>query len=310
MVIVVTGAAGFIGQEVASRLIDRGHAPVLVDFWDAQVSRFEEMHASILPSVYRTFSRAERVLRPEEFLKWLGEGYRPDAIVHLGAVVDTTDMGQSGDLFYRNVDYTRRLVEACNRNPTSLVPGIVFASSAAVYGARGFPNNPYGLSKALAERALMESRGELAILRFFNVFGANEDHKGAMASMPFKIAQAYRKGTLIDVHSLDAARDFVPVTTVAEKVVAYAEMLTRDHDEPTHREIEDLGTGFATTFRDLDNYIMQATNNLRTHVLEVQIPPSVVGRYQDYTCAGIKARNCGLGSPSTREGIEEIYGKR
>lgn len=309
MLIAVTGAFGFIGQEVVSRLVSRGHRLVLVDYWDHLIPQYEHMGTPLLESVYETTPEAELVMRPSQFLGWLVSS-TPDVIVHLGAVVDTGDMGADGRLFSRNVTFTQDLVRQSNLGrQTCDVPAIVFASSAAVYGAKGFPNNPYGLSKALGERLVAETRGEFETLRFFNVFGRNEDHKGAMASMPFKIARAYQSGKLIEVHSLDSARDFVPVSTVAAKVAAYAEFLgDRDLDEPTHRQVEDLGTGHATTFSDLDNYIMQATGNVRSCVLPVSIPSSTLGRYQHYTCAGIRAINCGFGSQATRDAIEEAYG--
>lgn len=311
MLIAVTGAFGFIGQEVVSRLVGRGHRLVFVDYWDDLIPRYEGMAAPILESVYETTLQAELVFRPRGFLTWLG-GANPDVIVHLGAVVDTTDMGGSGKLFSSNVTYTRDLVRAANLgHQTCDVPGIVFASSAAVYGAKGFPNNPYGFTKALGERFVAETRGEFSALRFFNVFGRNEHHKGPMASMPFKIAQAYRTGRMIEMHSLDSARDFVPVTTVAAKVAAYAELLgSRDLDDPSIRSVEDLGTGHATTFMNLDTYVMQAVGSVRSCVLPVPMPSSVAGRYQHYTCAGTRIKNCGFDSQSTREGIEEAYGSK
>lgn len=309
MLIAVTGAFGFIGQEVVSRLLSRGNRVALVDYWDRLIPHYETYNSPILESVYSTSARAEALLSPSEFLDWLG-AHLPDAVVHLGAIVDTRDLGSSGALFSENIVFTRDLVHRANLNRgTQSVPGIVFASSAAVYGSDCFPNNPYGFTKSIGERAVAETRGEFSVLRFFNVFGRNEHHKGPMASMPFKIAAAYRAGNKIDMHSLSSARDFVPVTTVADKVVAYAELLgSRDLDEPEIRSVEDLGTGYATTFADLDNFIMQATRNITSCVREVPIPPTVLGRFQHYTCAGTRATNAGLNSQSTRDAIEEIYG--
>ena len=311
MMIVVTGALGFIGQEVVGRLVSRDHRLILVDRWTELIPKYEALGAPILESVYSTITQAELMLTPEQFLRWLAEA-SPAAIVHLGAVVDTADMGGSGQLFNDNFTYTHDLVRNANLGrQTCDVPAIVFASSAAVYGARGFPNNPYGLTKALGEKLVAGTRGEYSTLRFFNVFGRNEHHKLSMASMPFKIAQAYRRGDRIDMHSLDSSRDFVPVTTVAAKVVAIAEMLGgRDLDEPVVRETLDLGTGYATTFSDLDNFIMQATGNVTSCVRPVLMPSEVVRRYQHHTCAGVRARNCAADTPSTRDGIQEAYGTR
>lgn len=312
MLIAVTGGMGFIGQEVVSSLLERGHRVVVVDYWSRLITLYESEKFPILEeSVYRTLSACEAVLTPPEFIRWLGDSREIDAIVHLGAVVDTTDMG-SDSLFSDNVEFTRLLVAAANTSrPTWAVPGVVFASSAAAYGARGYPNNPYGLTKALGERILAQLRGEYSAVRLFNVFGRNEHHKGKMASVPFKIAQAYQRGARFELHSPEAARDFVPVTTVAAKLCALADLLgSRSQEEPQIRETVDLGTGYATTFSDLDTFIMQATRNQASCVKIVPMPTSLEGRYQPYTCAGVRIRNIGVDSIGTRPAIEETYGTR
>lgn len=311
MIVAVTGGMGFIGHSVVSRLQAMGHRVIAVDYWTDLIRRYESERLPILEEIYRTAPGIEMYQNPDEFLEWLTHS-TPDVIVHLGAVVDTTDLG-SRDLFYRNVGYTRELVRVANAGRTTPdVPGIVFASSASVYGANGFPNNVYGFSKCLGEKLCGETRGDLAVLRFFNVFGANEHHKGNMASVPFKLAECYRIGKVFDMHSMDAARDFVPVSTVVEKIAGYAgwfDTRRRDDHSACIHEIVDLGTGYVTTFADLDTYIMHATRNNFSLVKYVELPAHLVGRYQPYTCAGNRAKNAGHGSQSTRDAIEELYGK-
>src|SRR6185369_12542905 len=94
MRIVVTGALGFIGTEVTSRLVELDHRVVVVDFWDDLLRSYEASRYPILERVYANLSRAAEILRPDEFIGQLRE-YSPDVIVHLGASVDTTDMGST-----------------------------------------------------------------------------------------------------------------------------------------------------------------------------------------------------------------------
>lgn len=312
MRVAVTGGMGFIGQEVISCLQERGHEVVLVDYWEDLIARYEREKLPIIESVYRTGSMIELFLTPTQFLFWMNDSC-VDVIVHLGAVVDTMDLG-SHAMFERNVRFTQDLIRLANMGRTSeYVPGIVFASSAAVYGSKGFPNNPYGLTKCIGEKAVAETRGDFVSFRFFNVFGRNEHHKGRMASVPFKLFKAYCNGDKFDLHSPDAARDFVPVSIVAEKAVAYAEFFDQRSKSPERqmkiRETLDLGTGFATRFADLDNYVMQATLNYVSCVRHVPMPIDLIGRYQPYTCAGQRIKNCGEGTQDTRSAIQETYGR-
>jgi ADP-L-glycero-D-manno-heptose 6-epimerase len=213
-------------------------------------------------------------------------------------------------MFDQNVRYVRALIEAVNACERQ--PGIVFASSAATYG-QDFtrPSNPYGLTKTIGERVVAGTKGQYANLRFFNVFGPLEDHKDKMASVPFKIAQAYRRGDRFDMHSLSASRDFVPVGTVAQHCVGLAKSMAAGGDPL--RATFDVGTATSTTFFDLDNFIMQATGNVVSCVREIPIPPDIVGRYQMFTCAGTgpnPVQVLGKDGQSTRDGIEEYYGRR
>jgi ADP-L-glycero-D-manno-heptose 6-epimerase len=312
MRIVVTGALGFIGTEVVSLMDGSGDEIILVDFWVELVQQYEISRFPIIDRVYRNIQVASDVMDPWSFIEALrSNSVAPDVIVHLGAVVDTTDMG-SHAMFDQNVRYVRELVGAMNagdRQP----PGIVFASSAATYGLDFTrPSNPYGMTKTVGERAIARTRGQFANLRFFNVFGSLEDHKGKMASVPFKIAQAYKRGDRFDMHSLSASRDFVPVGTVAQHCVDLARSMVASGGDPSTKETFDVGTAVSTTFFDLDNFIMQATGNVVSCVREVLIPPELVGRYQMFTCAGTGPSPVpvlGKDDQSTRDGIEEHYGR-
>lgn len=313
MRIVVTGALGFIGTEVVSLMDGSGDEIVLVDFWEELVQQYETGRFPIIDRVYRNIQIAADVMEPWSFIEALRSNSIafPDVIIHLGAVVDTTDLG-SHAMFDRNVRYVRALVDAANEGDRQ-PPGIVFASSAATYG-RDFtrPSNPYGMTKTVGERVISRTRGQFANLRFFNVFGSLEGHKEKMASVPFKIAQAYRRGDRFDMHSLSASRDFVPVGTVARHCVDLARGMVAPDRGADIKSTFDVGTATSTTFFNLDNFIMQATGNVVSCVREVPIPPELVGRYQMFTCAGTGPNPVpvlGKDDQSTRDGIEEHYGR-
>lgn len=308
MRVAITGALGFIGTEVVSLLEGSDDEVIMVDFWQELIRRYEASRFQIIDRVYRNIHGAADVMDPWSFIESIPT-MGIDAIIHLGAVVDTMDLG-SPAMFDLNVSYVRSLVDRVN-SMGSPFPGIVFASSAAIYGLDfTHPVNPYGLTKSIGEKAMAMSHGQYANLRFFNVFGSLEDHKCSMASIPFKIAQAYKKGDRFDMHSLFSSRDFVPVGTVARHCVDIARRMARRNENI--RKTFDVGTGASTTFAELDAFIMRVTGNVVSFIREVPIPRGLIGRYQTFTCAGMgpdHAPVLGMNDQSTREGIEEHYGR-
>jgi ADP-L-glycero-D-manno-heptose 6-epimerase len=305
MRIAVTGGLGFIGQQIVKRLIELDHEVTVVDFWERLVTRYERDRLPIIHGVYRTLSVVHSVVDPYEFLLDYEYSNQHDIIIHAGATVDTKDLGD-GTLWENNVRYTQRLIGGLGRNT-----GVIFLSSAATYGAHGYPNNPYGLSKKMGERILENSLCRGRALRLYNVFGENEDHKGNMASVPWKLAQAYKRSTKFEMHSPDAKRDFVPVSAVVDAVIEQVDDLhaTRNGAAQGGFQAFDVGTGLATSFADLDNYVMQATGNKVSCVNFIEMPPELVGRYQGYTCAGMSGTLRKGGNMTTRQGIEDFYGR-
>lgn len=304
MRIAVTGAMGFIGTRVMSELLSKeGNEVIAVDRWPELLRAYERAQLPILPQVYSNLSLASDVFEPTEFIDVIC-ALRPNAVIHLGAIVDTQDLC-SNEMVEQNVRYTRRLIDELST--LECPPVFSFASSASVYGKNHLsPVNPYGLTKAMGERIVERLPTPVSILRFFNVFGEFEHHKGNMASLPFKIARAYQTGDRFDLYSPGSARDFIPVDSVARSIVRQTELMWLEgHDAAG---TFDVGTGEATTFEDIDTYIMQATGNTTSACRIVPMPASLETRYQHFTRAGMKPiLPCTL---NTRDGIEECYGDR
>ncbi len=308
MRVAVTGGMGFIGTEVVSLLERSGISVTIVDFWEDLLRSYESSRYPILKDTYGNISGAAELLLPDDFLRSLTSDPPFDAIVHLGAIVDTTDI-LSRRMVDLNVDFVRKMIDAANIDRSSdRVPAIILASSAATYGSDFTrPNNPYGLTKVLSEKIVSSTRGRRTSLRFFNVFGTNEHHKGNMASLPFKIAKTYREGGRFDVFKPFSSRDFISVSSVARVILSLVQSETMDF-----QPVYDVGTGKSTSIVDLDNFIMQATGSVTCGLREVPMPPSLEGRYQEFTCAGIGPSPVPvLGNDmDTRTGIMEQYGNR
>ncbi len=310
MRIAVTGGCGFIGQRIVEDLVrDEKNEVTVVDYWDDLIPRYEAERFPIVKRIYGTSRQVKGMVRPEEFLTGI-RFHGPQVIVHAGACVDTMDMGAPGSqLWYNNVDYTRRLTSAASEAGAHMV----FISSAAVYGTHGHPVNPYALSKVLGEKYVNAMKTRTSILRLFNVFGEFEHHKGKMASVPFKLAQAYRTGERFDMHSPDASRDFVPVGNVSEVVCREADRLmgpfTGEKDElPYYHSVADVGTASSITFAGLDAMIGHAKGILYSCVRTVDMPTGLAGRFQGFTEAGIWGTKTLTGSLSTAAGVKEYYG--
>jgi ADP-L-glycero-D-manno-heptose 6-epimerase len=303
MRIAVTGGMGFIGSQIVDDLVNQGHDVYVVDFWKDLISRYERARLPIMDELYRILPRVAGLIDPFDFVLDEQKAVKPEIIVHAGAVVDTMDLG-SDDLFCRNVQFTQRLV----KNASDDGSDIIFMSSAAVYGNDRRPNNPYGLSKALGEQMMLRAEGISTVsLRLFNVFGRNEHHKGTMASVPWKIAQAFEKGSKFELHSPLAQRDFIPCTAVSMVVCDLVQKLPGTGH--SWRVVYDVGTGAPMSFEDLVDEIASAKKYTGRSPIEiVSMPSHLEGRYQFYTCAGKNGvENIG-GKIGTSQGIRSAYG--
>jgi ADP-L-glycero-D-manno-heptose 6-epimerase len=302
--ILVTGAAGFVGARFVESLNRRGTAVVSVDERAAFQQRAEHRGLDF-----------GHVVGIADSLRELESGtLRPTAIVHLGAITDTTELDERL-LRERNVEYSQRLWQwATDR----CVP-FVYASSAATYGAGelGYdddearmaelrPLNPYGESKlrfdlwALAQERDGRAPVAWSGFKFFNVYGFGERHKGRMASVVLQAFDQIReRGTvrlfrshkegIADGHQ---ARDFVLVDDVVD-------VLHCALGQPIPRGIYNLGTGRARTFLDLVRAVFAAMGRPES-VEFIDTPADIRERYQYFTEARIdRLRAQGYRAPFT-----------
>ncbi len=303
MYIVVTGAAGFIGANLVRGLNDRGEDNIIAVDNLANADKFRNLvDCEIADYVDK-----------EEFLGRLAVGDFDDdisAILHQGACSDT--METDGRYMMRNnYRYSASLLEHCQNND---VP-FIYASSASVYGAGATfverreheaPLNVYGYSKFLFDqhvrRVLPERTSQIAGFRYFNVYGPREQHKGRMASVAFHCFNQYRKDGRVRLFegsdgyaAGEQRRDFVFVDDVVRANLDFL-------DHPERSGVFNLGSGRAQTF----NEVAEATINacraavgeapltlaelVRAGAIEyIDFPPQLVGRYQSFTQADLRA---------------------
>jgi ADP-L-glycero-D-manno-heptose 6-epimerase len=308
--IVVTGAAGFIGSQLVHKLNQEGfRAIIAVDKFD-QAEKNKNLEKAAIQ---------ERVER-EEFLPWLDGNYEEvEFIFHLGARTDTTEFDRKL-LWKLNTNYSKEVWQRCVQYQLPLV----YASSAATYGLGEFgyeddeslppklkPLNPYGESKnefdiwALAQD---EKPFFWVGLKFFNVYGPGEYHKGRMASViwhAYNQILATEKMKLFRSHHPDfkdgeQQRDFVYVKDVVK--VCYWLMHHRQNSG-----LYNLGTGTARSFNDLAKAVFSALG--KEPVIEyIDTPIDIRDKYQYFTEADMnKLKSIGYEEPFTglEEGVEE-----
>ncbi|WP_159990952.1 ADP-glyceromanno-heptose 6-epimerase [Pelistega ratti] len=294
--IVVTGAAGFIGSNIVKGLNEKGitnilcvddltDGPKFVNLVDCQIADYMDK------DLFRTLIKVDRLPRIK-------------AIIHQGACSDTTE--QDGRyMMDNNYQVTFELFQYCQ---TKRIP-FLYASSAAVYGASEKyiedlqyerPLNVYGYSKFLFDqvvrRHMHQLQAQVVGLRYFNVYGPREQHKGRMASVAFhNMGQFQREGFLKLFGGYDGwgngeqSRDFISVEDVVKVNLFFLE-------HPDKSGIFNCGTGRAQPFNDVAQAVITHLGGQALSLDEmvsqgklryIDFPEDLKGRYQSFTQADL-----------------------
>ena len=311
--LLVTGGAGFIGSNLVAALNAAGRSDVVVCDMLGHEGKWRNLAKRQLMDI----------VPPSELMGWL-QGRHLDAVFHLGAISETT--ATDGDLVIEtNFRLSSRLLDWCTANPTPFI----YASSASTYGngEQGFrddqslaalrqlrPMNLYGWSKHLFDLVVAERAAggkplppQWAGLKFFNVFGPNECHKGTMMSVlarKFDDVKAGRTVQLFKSHREgiadgDQRRDFIYVDDVVRVMIWLLAT-------PAVSGIFNVGTGRARSFRDL-MLATYAALGATPKIEYVDMPEQIRGSYQYFTESDV-GRLCGAGYNGGFTGLEEAVG--
>jgi ADP-L-glycero-D-manno-heptose 6-epimerase len=303
--IIVTGGAGFIGSALVWRLNQLGRNDIII------VDHFTEdlKYKNLIPLKFLD------VFNKDEFGMMVNEGFleknKFEVIYHLGACSSTTQL-DTGYLLRNNYEYTKFLCEKAVKNNIRFI----YASSAATYGdgSNGYddnedaleslrPLNGYGYSKQLFD-VWAKNNGylkEIVGLKYFNVYGPNEYHKGDMRSIVNKAFYQIKetgKARLFKSYSDkykdgDQKRDFVYVKDAVEMTIHFA-------DNPILCGIYNVGTGTANTFNSFVKPIFKVLG-VKENIEYFEMPEVLQGKYQDFTQANmIKLLNSGYKKEFTK----------
>lgn len=307
--VVVTGGAGFIGSGVIRMLNDRGIDNILVVDDLASDGKWKNL-------VQKRFLD---VIPSKDIFEWLdGKESEVDAFIHLGACSDTLEMNASY-LLENNYRYSIKLAEWALKYEKRFI----YASSAATYGMgdEGFedneakletlkPLNMYGYSKHLFDLWLKRENllDQVVGLKYFNVFGPNENHKGRMASAIMQLLPRVQEDKEIKLFkSLDHTRckdgeqkrDFIYVKDAAR--------ITCDFLDNEAGGIFNVGTGIASTWNELAEGLFLALG-MKPKITYIDMPYLLSTQYQDYTKADVgKIKKLGMTAKMTslKEAIDD-----
>jgi ADP-L-glycero-D-manno-heptose 6-epimerase len=320
MSVLVTGAAGFIGCNNVMALNERGITDVIAVDNLEKSEKFQNLTKIQISDYFDKRDFIERVRK--------GTAPKPEAIFHQGACSDTLEM-DGRYMMENNYRYTLTLY----RWAQELHIPFIYASSAATYGSHTEfiedvryegPLNVYGYSKYLFDQVLRREmnylRAPVIGLRYFNVYGPNEQHKGRMASVAFHQYFQYRREGKVKLFegclgygNGEQKRDFVYVKDVVAVAMHFL-------DHPVSG-IYNCGTGRAQPFNDV---ALSVVNSLREaegkealtlqeavdlgEIEYIPFPQDLIGRYQAYTQANLeklRAAGCSVRFRTVQEGVRD-----
>jgi ADP-L-glycero-D-manno-heptose 6-epimerase len=304
--IIVTGGAGFIGSNLVLGLNRRGYDDIIV---------VDDLTNGVK---YRNLvdCRIADYLDKKDFLQKIQQGFfvaeTIEAIFHQGACSATTEWnGQY--MMENNYEYTKVLFHYCQAHKIPLI----YASSAAVYGADDnfkeqlafeCPLNVYGYSKFQFDQYLRKQQSKLTAqvvgLRYFNVYGPHEEHKGSMASVAFHLNNQIRESDSVRLFegcdgykNGEQRRDFVYVEDVVDINLWFL-------DNPQVSGIYNTGTGRSQTFNDVANAVL--AYHKKGKLEYIPFPEHLKGCYQSFTEANLdnlRATGCNHQFKSVEEGV-------
>lgn len=290
--IIVTGGAGFIGSNIVRGLNLRGETDILIVDNLGKGDKYKNLIGLKFHDYIHMDDFMQKIENDEFFL-----AEDIDVIFHEGACSDTMEY----DVNYMmkvNYDYTKKLLDFCLEDDIALI----YASSASTYGdgQKGFREddscenalNPYAFSKLLFDRHVRRVLADLDEdfspsiigLRYFNVYGAQEQHKGRMASIVYQMYQQVKQTGVIKLfkgsdgyEDGEQRRDFISVEDVV-KVNLWAY-----DDEEIVSGIYNCGTGKAHTFNEVAQAVIKALG--KGKIQYIDFPAELQGKYQSFTQA-------------------------
>lgn len=312
---IVTGGAGFIGNVVVGKLNQLGIKDILIVDEIADSCKWKNL-------LNKQFTR---YVHKDTFIAAIRQGHVPECgveevrgIIHMGACSATTETNMDF-LMENNVQYTRDLAEFAYNNKIRFI----YASSAATYGsgADGYDDDPnaiphlqplnrYGYSKQVfdawaLEQGLIDS---IVGLKFFNVYGPNEYHKGSMLSVPYRAFHQVKESACVKLFRSykdeyadgEQKRDFVYVKDCADVILWLLE-------NPQVNGIFNLGTGQARSWNDLARSVFSALS-MESNIEYIDMPDELRGQYQYFTEAKmdrLRATGCPVKFHSLEDGVKD-----
>lgn len=306
--ILVTGGSGFIGSNVVKALNQHGRDDILIaDEFDTS-SKWKNLNGKVF---------ADLIDRRELFKRI--DDYPIETVVHLGACTDTTEVNAS-KMIETNYTFSKEIWAYCSNQKIKLI----YASSAAVYGdgvggfsedrnvQAMFPLNLYGFSKLIFDQYAARQKETppfWAGLRFFNVYGPGEAHKGNMASMVYQMYHQIHENGMAKLFKSyrnnypdgGQMRDFVFVEDVADIICFLLKASNCSSG------FYNVGTGEAHSFNELAESVFSACH-VPMKIEYIEMPEDLCAKYQYYTKSDItKLRSAGYDKEleDIQEGVKE-----